>query len=254
MTIHFRNSLIIIALLLFFAAGFLLGTLLFLRYHIPLFSAEGGAAPLLMPLLFSLIAAGIIYSSFRKTAAGEIFFFLIFLFSFSFEMFRGYALLAQQEDLPFLVTVILSRLTYAGRFTAVLALFCGSLFSVGLEHQRIELFLAVTLMTAMILAALIPIDTTEPTQRLIYESGMNRELLIIQLLIGLLGTVNFFLAAKKRKNSDYLYVAGALVFLMGGWFLTGNSLNWAALVTGYILLTGGTGLYGWKTHQIYLWY
>ena len=136
MTIGTRNKTILagLSITVLLIAVFLTAVVLIYR-HGPVTGAMTAVLVSLGgELLFAVTSMVILYFSFRKTKSPEIFFFIIFLVSMSFDSLRASFELIRILDLPPYYGVLITRAVYFGRFLGTLAVLAGGLFSLGAEY------------------------------------------------------------------------------------------------------------------------
>lgn len=207
----------------------------------------------LATMVFATAACFVIFISFRNTASAEIFFFFLFLCSFCFDMFKEGLIIINDISLPFSYSMFMTRVVYFGRFFGVVALFCSGLFSTGLEYQRMSMMFLISVIIAVGLVSLLPVDLSRNIPGGTRELGSFLEIYIILILLQLISVVNFIIASNKNENTDYLFLAGSLILTVAGRELLFLMPGIAAASAGFVLLVSGTVVFGLKTHRIYLW-
>jgi len=255
MTINTRNKTILsglgLAVLLF--CGFLVSVILILKQTSAEINLLITLASLALELVFAIAAILILYFSFNKTKSPEIFFFIIFLLSMSFNSLKASFVLVNILDFAPYYSGLLTRAVYFGRFFGTLAVLVSGLFCLGAEYQRIEIYLGVTFLLAFTLSAAITIDLTETEAHLLYRMGNNTELLIISALFLCFGVFNYILYAVQNSSKDHVLMAVGLALVIGGREVIFFSRNLIALIVAYIMLIGGAMLFGGRNRAVHLW-
>jgi len=256
MTLKLRNNIFILGLSLsgILTLTFLAGAVtLLIRYPRAVLHLQG-ILPLSL-LNFFILAAGIlILYSFRKTSSPEIFFFFIFLLSLGTESFRLGLLTLSIMDFPFEFGLLLSRFVYFGRLLGTLALFSAGLFSCGIPYQRLELTLGSSFLIALALASNLPLESGVQGGDLLYRNSLTTEFTLGLLTVELLGLGNLLYAAKIHNDRKYYALTLGLALVISGRYLVYSGQGLIPGIAGIAVLTGGTLLFGKKTHQIYLWF
>lgn len=262
MTINTRNKIIItgLSVAVLLLVGFLICVvLIFQSMTMASNGPYGGTSftsilvSLLSELLFSITAVTILYFSFRKTTSAEIFFFIIFLVTMTFDSMKaGFALLAVQNVSPF-YGVLLTRMIYFGRFLGTLVILAAGLFAHGAEYQRMEIYLGAAFLLSVSLSTAMPVDFTVFDGNLLYAVGNSRELGIVSVLFLAFGVFNFLLYAIQNRSTDYALIGLGLALAVVGremlFFMQGP----IAPIAAFVMLIGGTTLFGERTHAVHLW-
>jgi hypothetical protein len=262
MTINTRNKIILagmsITALLF--AGFLTVTILLFN------NASGSVAgvvletrltavtvTLICEILFAAAAMTILYFSFRKTTSPEIFFFIIFLVSMSFDSLKATFTLLEVMSFSPAYGALITRAVYFGRFLGTLAILTGGLFFLGAEYQRMEIYLGVAFLLALSLSAAVPVDITETEANLLFRLGNARELGIISALFLGFGVFNYALFAVQNSSRDHVLMAGGLALVIAGREMLFFMNNTFAIIAAFLMLIVGTTLFGERSHAVHLW-
>ncbi len=267
MTVSVRNRVLLasvlfcVALLIAFAVG--IGGIYRVR-------ANGQGLPALLQnpmtrqtiLTLCRLAAMVVYSVgaglalqrfFRKTVSSEMFFFIFFVISLSFEAFRAGPLLLELSSQPSYYGTVLTRVVEFSRFFGVFCLFISGLYATGIDYPKFEVVLGTALLVAFALAFSIPVDSSTFLPTLMYRIGGGDQILFVFLALELFAVLNFLLAAYLRRAKDYLILALGLTAAIVGEDLL-LFVAWSpAAALGLVLLVAGTIVFGNRTHAIYLW-
>ncbi len=259
MTITVRNTLLGAGLLLclLLLAGFLLA-------FAAAYSFQAPAGPLGRGVLVSLMALGglLVYSLgaglslqrfFRKTVSSEMFFFIFFVISLSFESFKALGVLFQLWGLATYYGVIVARVVYFSRFFGVFCLLTSGLYATGIEYQKFEVVLGIAFLLAFTLSFSIPIDSSVFLPTLLYRIGGTVQLLAVFSALELFSILNFVLASILSRRREYLIMAGGLLLVIAGKDLLFFAHGAPAAVAAFAFLLAGTIVFGNRAHAIYLW-
>ncbi len=209
----------------------------------------------------SLVALGVILTivslmlmlSFRNTPNPEVTFYVLGMQALAFHALRPTILALVNKGTVWTITATLTRFIHFGNMLFVLSLFVSGLFAAGLALQRRTILLTTSFFIAFILSALIPIDISQFSQRMLFRSGLDTGILIGSVIISLLAVVNFIMASIQQEEKKHLTLgAGVLLSLTGGFFIFYLPFTYASPV-GILLIIIGSYLFGSRTHQIYLW-
>jgi len=204
-------------------------------------------------LVYSVGAGLALQRFFRKTASSEMFFFVFFVISLSFEAFRAGPLLLELSSQPSYYGTVLTRMVEFSRFFGVFCLFISGLYATGIDYPKFETVLGIALFVAFALAFSIPVDSSTFLPSLMYRIGGGNQILFVFLALELFSILNFLLAAYLRRAKDYLILAlGLTAAIVGEDLLLFVSWTPAAAI-GLALLVAGTIVFGNRTHAIYLW-
>ena len=140
-----------------------------------------------------------------------------------------------------------------GRFLGTLAVLDSGLFAHGAEYQRMEIYLGVAFLLSVSLSTAMPVDFTVTDRSLLYAVGNLRELGIVSVLFLSFGVFNFILYAIQNGSRDYALIGIGLALAVVGremLFFMNSSI---ALIAAFVMLIGGTTLFGERTHAVHLW-
>ena len=220
-------------------------------------SSQASIAPaltsLLSELVFAFFASLILYFSFRKTASPEIFFFIAFVVSMSFDAFKAVQILIDISSVAPYFGGAATKVIYFGKFFGTLTVFAAGLFSTGVEYQKTEIILGIAFLLALSLALALPVDVTLLGGNLVHPIGGTRELTIISILFQCFAVLNFALAAVIHHDRNYLFMAAGIALVLIGRELLFYRSDSIALIAAFVLLIGGATLFSERTHEVHLW-
>jgi hypothetical protein len=259
MTIAFRNTVLIFGILIGLIIALLFSYTLYriLTEYGEFFWSDVGAvknaAVSAAFILVSLIAGIVLKSYFKKSTSVEIFFFILFVLSLSFEALRVELLLLELTNQPAYFGAIITRIVLFGRIFRILCLFTAGLFATGFTYQKYELFIGLAILIAFTLAGTVAVDTSKMLNELIYDVGNRVEVRVVLIGLSIATVFNFVLGGILHNNRDYLFVSGGAACTVAGLELLSHSLELYLIIPGFVLLIGGIFLYSNRVHALYMW-
>ena len=262
MTITARNRIILLgtAFIVGLTAVFLIAFSFLLRTAPATaldFDNQASLAPfalaILCELIFCTTTIVVLYFSFRKTASAEIFLFILFLVSMSFDSLKTLHIVFEVADVPPYYGTIVTRVILFGRFFGVLCIFGCGLFSTGMHYERLEIVLASGVLLATALSATLPIDMTHLETNFIMPTAYSREIAFVTLVLYLLALGHFILAAVQSGNKNYLLICGGMGLTIIGREMLFYRSDGLSLIVAFVLLITGSTLFSERTHEMYLW-
>jgi hypothetical protein len=253
----------------FLTAGVVLDILLFLLFcgtvfflisysrdtNTPVFNA-----PLIVNLsgigclsLFS-VAGGLGFRRlFRRTAALEIFFFLAFIISLSFDALKILNYYFIVVHVAAFYGTLITRVVYLGFFMGLLFLFTGSLFSGDVNYQKMGSILGLVMVFSLALVYSLPVDETVFNPNLLYRAGGKDYILLVRFCLEALTLLGFGRSAYLAGSSEQWYICGAVALLIIGRELLFFLSSPLFIVTGLILVVAGAILFSKKIYEKHLW-
>jgi hypothetical protein len=213
-------------------------------------------APLVSMILaavYALASLILILNFFEKTSSPEIIFFAMFVFSFSFELFRGMLLLKEVLLLSQVYLILAMRALYFGRYFGVFCLFAASVYAAGLDIQKHGNILLIALIVTLLIVIGIPIDTLAWNSSLTMLSGYDSMFRLAQAGITIITLLSFFMSAYTQRSKEYLIIACGMILALAGRNVLFAADTIAALPLGIALLGMGTWLACVQLHHVYLW-
>ena len=204
--------------------------------------------------LFSFVSSLLFRITFSKTLAPELFFFTIFILTFSFEAFRLLFLYFDLQSSPFIIGIIITRIVHFGRFLRVYSLFVAGLFACSIANPKTGIYLGIGILLSLAYAIGIPVDATEHTGSLLYQSGIADYTRIIFSIGKVVSIINFILAGILKNTREYYFMGIAFFITIGGsTILVDYPQKLLLFGIGIPLLVTGTVLFGRRSHELYLW-
>jgi hypothetical protein len=203
--------------------------------------------------VFAAIASIFLMFSFRNTPSPEVFFFIIAVQGAASGAVRPLISALINGGYAYSVPAFLTRLFHFGRFVSMLSVFISGLFAAGLALQRRKIMLSSIFFISFVLAAILPVDISRVTSSLLYSTGSELSMFLGFIIILLLSTGNYLIAALYQEDRNHYVVALGIFLLMCGNELLYRSSNTIVAGTGLLLMCGGAYFFGSSTHKIYLW-
>ena len=204
-------------------------------------------------ILYSFLSMILIYFSFEKTQSPEIFFVGLFALSFSLEVFRLILPLTRVYDIPSFYALAASRTVLFGRYFGIFSLFVASIYAAGYKTQRQRYVVMILIVTTLIIALGVPIDTQTWDSSLNMVTGYVSMFRIIEAGTFLITAVSFLIAAWSRGSREFAFTGAGSVLAFLGRNILLNADTWAGPPAGLLFLAAGTWLICTKLHKFYLW-
>jgi len=202
---------------------------------------------------YSLLSIILTYYFFEKTQSPEILFVAFFTASFSLESLRLVLPLGQVYAIPSLYSLAASRVILFARHFGIFSLFAASLFAAGYGVQRQRNVIMLMIVTALVIAIGVPIDTQVWDSSLNMIAGYTSLSRLIEIGTFLITIVSFFIAAWSRGSREYAVIgAGSILALLGRTILLSTD-GWMGIPAALIFLAAGTWLVCTSLRRIYLW-
>ncbi|MCF7929656.1 MAG: hypothetical protein K9L68_13160 [Spirochaetales bacterium] len=208
---------------------------------------------ILLLTIFSFFSAIIVRRFLKRSPAGEVFFFIIFLFSLAIEALRLLNPLLLEIQSPPYYGYLVTKVVVFGRYFATFALFSGSLHNIGIDNQKSGTLLMLALFLSGVLSAFTPVDSTRLLQNMLYYTGAETERFILFIFLSVFTIGNFIWTAATRRTADSAILAAAAIALITGKELACYAAGLPSAVGGTALLVTGTYLFAKKEYQMHLW-
>jgi hypothetical protein len=190
---------------------------------------------------------------FRRTASAEIFFFVFFLYSLSFEAIWTWNAVLTIRGSPVFIGVLLTKITHFGRLFGLMSLVISSLNALEISRQKFSILLAGSFLISLVLIDILPMDSSVLLSNFHYRPGDERGLWIITLALEAVAIVNYLVAAYRRERRELALIAlGILLILVGRELL----LFWSGplhISIGLALTSVGIWFFTKQINRIYLW-
>lgn len=183
----------------------------------------------------------------------EIFFFLAFIVTLSFDALKILHLQFIVTHVPVYYGTIVTRVVYFGYFMGLLFLFASSLFSGDVHYQKMGTILGVVLAFSFSLAYSLPIDGTVFHPNLLYRVGGEEYILLVRFGLDILTMFGFGRSAFMSGSSDQWYICGSVAMLIIGRELLFFLSSPFFIFLGCVLLVAGSVLFSRKSFAKHLW-
>ena len=211
------------------------------------------ASALLLLALFVFVACIILRSIYRRTAAADVFFFLIFLVTIGFELLRPWIALLSMRGGSVLLAAVSARFVYFGRFFGWTALLISSLYAIDIQYRNLGMLLLASLLLSLTLASSMPLDSAAMLADYLFRLGDEPAILFIVLVCQLAAVANYFAAAYRRQNRRFTGAALAVLLTVLGRLTVSFLGSPGQTIAGFVLCVAGILLFIRQMNQIYLW-
>ncbi|MBN2652929.1 MAG: hypothetical protein JXR63_11145 [Spirochaetales bacterium] len=212
-------------------------------------------------LLYSVVSSIVTFFYFRRTASTEIFFFLCFLATISFEALKPFSASFIAANMADYYILIFSKLIYFGYLLGSSFLLIGAFFSKGIDYKKNELIFALITITILYMVLKIPFYSMENfDNNFIFSPSLKNELFIGSILAVVSGAIIYLHSGIKQANKDLILAGVGYIMLITSreLILQLPNFNSVYVPTIFLLLQIplilGTFLFVKKIHNIYLWY
>ncbi len=208
-------------------------------------------------LFFSVIlAAGALvylYYYFEKTHTPEILFLALFAFSLAFESIRATIPLSYSGRWPRPLLIGTGRALEFARLYGLFSLFASSVYAAGSNFQKHGRVLFIIALTALLIAATLPLDDLSFNTVFRLVPGYDALLFFMEALCVTAASASYLVAAYTRNSFIFSRAAIGCVLVAIGrdGLIRGDS--WPAIILGALILGLGLWLMGDSIHRHYLW-
>ena len=218
-------------------------------------SPSGAVAifPVFSQVFYSITSGFLLHFFFRKTKSIEIFFFILFIFSLSFDSLKTYLIFHELAQKPVYLGIFVTRVIITMKLFGVFCLLASSLFPFSTKIQRAEIVIGISLLAAITLASLIPIDGSTLSSWLVYSVGNKEIFIAFCLSLEIITIASYFLLSYKSNNNEFRLMALSLILVITGRELLFYSFGLIFSLAGFFLLSFGTVVFAKRTHSVYLW-
>lgn len=269
MTIRFRNRM---TLIFFIIAVFclMLGTFFTLFQYfsggivIPKVYSKGLSQTLLfryfpvcvyagifMLMIYTCVTTLIIYHSFEKTQAPDIIFFLLFLLACLCDTSRLLVPAFKLSGTFSLFLVKIGNIHLFARLLAPLALMGNTVLSTEDFRQNTDRNCIVLIIVSLFFAEMIPLNTAVILPNFCISYGYEKAIRIFSFFTCIVSALSLF--RTNQKNGYKQIMTLGFILLCLGFTVIFYCYNIFTLITGTLLLGGGSYLYLNEVHKHYLW-
>jgi hypothetical protein len=204
-------------------------------------------------ILYALVTVIFIYYYFEKTQAPEILYVAFFTFSLVFEAARIMPPLCKALNFPGAFLVLSQRFLLFGRYFGLFSIFTAGVCAAGLELQGQRTAILIIVLSALMIAAGIPVDGFSWDSSLSMITGYGDMFRLAEAALSLATVISFMAAAQTRGAREYLFIGmGAFLALLGRSLLI-RADTWITPLPGFACMVLGTLFICGKLRQVYLW-
>ncbi|PKL23217.1 MAG: hypothetical protein CVV47_16090 [Spirochaetae bacterium HGW-Spirochaetae-3] len=203
--------------------------------------------------IYAVAVSGLIAFRSGRSASMEIFFFALWAFCQIFELARIGSLALGSSGAGAGSYGVMTMIALFGRYSGSIAIFVGSLFSVGLKQERgIPAFSAV-IMAGLLFATMHPLNSVVPGRDLLADRGVALLAGMFQGALFMLAMADYVMAWRSAKDRAYLVAGiGLALCVIGSIALKSATSPWLAAASLPALIVG-TWVYLKSLHDYYLW-
>jgi hypothetical protein len=204
-------------------------------------------------LAFSVILTGTVLRYFRKTSSPEVFFFMAFLASISFESFRIVQPFLVAANLPPDIGTVPTRIVYFARYFGIFSLFAAGLYPVGFTYEKLGRILFFVSLAALAISGGMPVDSSTLGAGFLHAPGYGAAQSTLAVSFGVLASGNFFLAGVLKSSASHYKMGTAVALVLMGREMSFFFLDPAIIVAGLLFYGFGGFLFIKTTRAYYLW-
>jgi len=210
-----------------------------------------GAGILFALLCCEVVAMLVVNGLFRRTVAGEAFFFVSYVASLSLEVLRLVTVALVLLGYGPTLSVVVTRVVYMGRIFGLASLFFATLCSLGTRYSDFAVLSGISVLLALAMGSVVPVDSASVTVGFVHAVSDGGGLLSVGATATAIVTLGAIATPLVRQERRLLgYAAGVICLLAARELLALGSLAPAA--AGLLLFVGGTYLYARSLERVYL--
>lgn len=203
--------------------------------------------------IFSVTVSLLIAIKSGKTVSVEIFFFALWALCQGFELVKVGSLALSSVGAGLDTFEIVTRAALFGRYTGTIAIFGGSLFSVGLRQERGLSVLAVTVLGGLLFASIHPLNSVGPGIDFLADRGVESLAAAFEIAVIVMALLNYAIAYRSSREKSHLHAGlGLTLCISASIVLRISSTTWI-VVLGVPALGLGAWVYMKSLHDYYLW-
>lgn len=188
-----------------------------------------------------------------KTVSVEIFFFSLWALCQSLELARGFMLIVAAHGAGANFFAAVTRAALFGRYLGSLALFAGSLFSVGLKQERSMPVLSGIVLAALLFATLQPLNSVGPGATILLDRGLAMLAVVFELAVLGLAFADYLVAWRSSRDKAYLHAGLGMLGVAGAALVLKSTTSpWIALASLPVLVASAAA-HTRSLHDYYLW-
>ena len=202
--------------------------------------------------VFPVVGEAFLRRSFKRSPSPEVFFFRIFILTLPFNGFRLILPEVSAGVLPAAWGLMATRIVWFARFFGFAALLNIGAFAADIPFRRSGPLLGMGTLAATVIAAMLPLDVTQPIGNLLYREGTETALALSCVFMEILAVLCLTGVSASRANPRYFTLSAALFIVVFGAdliFFVSTPLiipGAAALIIGFLLFVN-------QIRKIYQW-
>jgi hypothetical protein len=210
-------------------------------------------AVVIASVCYAVVLQMLIFQFFEKTQSPEIYFFALFVFSFTFECGRMVIPLQHIYALPQAFVAAAERLGLFGRFFGLFALFVSSVYATEPKTQKQGTVLFAITLVSLLFASRVPIDPLAWDTTLRLDGGYRSMFKVVELATALLSVASYLVSARIRGSKEFVQAGiGVLLVFVGRAFLFDADTMYTP-IQAFLCLGAGSLLIFKPLHRVYLW-
>ncbi len=190
---------------------------------------------------------------FRRMSSLEIYFFLVFLISLSFDGLRILNWVFQLKQITPYFGGLLTRIVYFGYFMGLFCMFASSIYSGEVTYQKVGTLLSVLGTLSLALSYSMPVDITSLQPILLYRVGGEEYLLLVRGGLMVLTVLGFARSAFLSRSREAWAICGATAILLVGREIVFFRSDTPLGLLGIFLLGIGSFYFSRKSYLKHLW-
>jgi hypothetical protein len=252
-------------------AGLIFSIILAFMKRVPIFLIERGiyttyelfgmripslGYSLINALLLAAYSVGVsffILKTFRKTVSPEIFFFIFWLCSLSFEAIRPLHLFMAVQGASDSSLSVLDRIYMGSKFLGLITIFISGLYAAGMRNDKQFSIIAICIGISAALSSIMPVNTGIWAGNLMFKLGYGRLIDGFSAAILFITIANYLIAVRVRGDKAYYYIAAGVALIIAGALLASRGTSPLASLISLVAMAGGGFVYIYKLHSFYLW-
>lgn len=190
---------------------------------------------------------------FRRMSSLEIYFFLVFLVTLSFDGLRILNWIFLLKQITPYFGGLVTRLVYFGYFMGLFCMFTSSIYSGEVSYQKVGTLLSVLATLSLALSYSMPVDITTLKPILLYRVGGEEYLLLVRGGLMVLTVLSFARSALLSRSKEEWTICGAVVVLLMGREISFFHSDTPLGLLGILLLVAGSFYFSRKSYLKHLW-
>ncbi len=204
-------------------------------------------------ILICLVSCTVLKRLYQRTASAEIFFFMFFLFSISFEVIWLWSGIAIVTGAPVFLSILLSKILLFGRFFGLLSLLFSSLYAIEMSYQKFPILMLSPVLISLALTYTLPFDSSIIMRNFLYKLGDVKSHWIVTIVLEIVTILNYLIAAYRREKPPFAWIALGVFLILIGRELLILTLSPLPIAVSIVLASVGIWLFSKQIYRVYLW-